>query len=223
MKLLVPFITCLSIAMCNYPHSVDLIKDYLKVNYLRNILVISCGSQYKVNSSEMLNLHHDGIWINTLDISNESAIANFEYETFFVRLSSSLSIVVDLDCNEISEFLTQMSKRILFHYERYWLIFSSNLDRSFSILSLQNINVDAEIVLAIPDTVNNSKPTYDIYEVFNPSFKRGGRLNITQLGLWNEVFGLNIALKQTKIERRRNLQGITFPSVVTVTKSAKYI
>lgn len=89
----------------------------------------------------------------------------------------------------------------------------------FSFLSFSLL--DAEIILASISSTdsmvgNNNEYNYSIHEVFNPSSKRGGKLNITQLGHWNNKDGFKISLKQTKIERRRNLNGIALSSVISL-------
>lgn len=205
-----------SIINCTYSQTDTLIKDYLNLNNLHAVLLISCKDQYNVNLIETIfTLQHHRFWINVLDISNQSSIDDFDYDNFFIRLSNTHCVVVDLDCNETNKFLEDISNRIMFHYERNWLIISSDFNKSFDILSQQNINIDSEVSLAIPEPETN-RQNYDIYEVYNPSSKHGGQLNMTRLGYWNKSTGLIIAMNQTKIERRRDLQGITFSSIITV-------
>lgn len=216
MILLVHFVV-LNIISSGYAYNALLIKDYVKYNYVTTILLVSCGSGYESNGIETIkNLQTHGIWINVWDISNELIISDFDYKHFFLRLSHPPCVMVNLDCNQTSAFMAQMSKRIMFHYERNWLMFSASLERSFDILNRQNINVDADILLAVRVEENDESDQYDTYEVFNPSGTRGGRLNVTKLGSWNKKIGLDIPSKQTKIERRRNLTGLTFPAVITV-------
>lgn len=57
---------------------------------------------------------------------------------------------------------------------------------------------------------------YHIFEVFNPSFLRGGQLNITQIGYWNLRDGFSMSTPQTKIERRHDLKGIWFHTATAV-------
>lgn len=219
MRLHALLVVCGSILVCTHCQTATLIKDYLQMNNLNTVLLISCGNKYNVHSMETLNaLHQHRIWINVCDFSNESRIADFDYNKFFMRLSNAHCVVMDLDCNQTSAFMAEISNRMLFHYERNWLIFSSSFNKSFDILSQQNINVDAEVSLVVPVEQENDNFNYDLYEVYNPSRKHGDRLNITLLGNWNKNVGFNIPVRQSKIERRRNLQGITLSSVITVTK-----
>ncbi len=58
--------------------------------------------------------------------------------------------------------------------------------------------------------------SYQIFEVFNPSFVRGGKLNITQIGHWNRTAGYSLATWQTKIERRHDLKRLWFQTAIAV-------
>lgn len=194
--------------------NVNLIKDFIKTNYLTTILIISCDNE--LTSMETKSIDFNGrIWFNVLDISDGLMLEDFNYNKFFDRYSHPHGVVVNFECNQTNSFLMQMSQRYLFHNERFWLMFTANLEKTFTILSQQNINVDAEIIIALP--IDHFEENYDIYEAFNPSSVRGGHLNITALGNWNRKDGLNIPVRQTKIERRRDLQGITLLSVTSVT------
>lgn len=221
MRLHVLLVLCGSILVCINSQTATLIKDYLNGNNLNTALLITCDSQNNFNAMEtLLTLQYHRIWISVWDISHESPIADYNYDQFFMRLSNTHCVVVDGDCNQTSSFMSEVSSRILFHYERHWLIFSSSFNESIDILGQQNINVDAEVSLAIP-VERTDHDNYDIYEVYNPSSKHKGRLNVTRSGYWSKRTGLNMSQNQTKIERRRNMQGITFSSVITVRIASK--
>ncbi|KAJ6647072.1 Ionotropic receptor 75a [Pseudolycoriella hygida] len=219
MKLHVALVLFGSITICICSQSTSLVKDYLTYNNLNTVLLIPCRNEPTVDSIRNLRtLQEYGGWTNVRDIADESLTT--DSDKFFVRLSNAHCVVVSLDCNETIEFLSKASDRKLFHYERNWLIFGSNLSRSYDILREQNINVDAEVTLAIP---LESDRSYELYEVYNPSSKHGGRLNVTRCGQWSESTGFHITFKQTKTQRRQNFNGITFPAVVTLRKVPKDI
>ncbi|KAG4074482.1 hypothetical protein HA402_015771 [Bradysia odoriphaga] len=183
-----------------------LIKDYLKTKLLSTLLLISCGNEtYPLADVRSLN----GFWINVWDVSRESMLTDFNYNQFFGRYSHPHGVVLNLDCDRTDSLLIQLSKRILFHKERFWLMYTSNLEKASSILSSQNIKVDAEIVLAVPDNFNY-EDSYNIYEVFKLSSVHGREthFNLSQLGDWNKSDGFNIPGKQSKTERIRNLRDI---------------
>lgn len=187
-----------------------LFKDYIESNDINVVLLVSCETDDELTKvvQSIKDLQHRGIWTNVWDISTEVASNN----QFFDRYSSPPGVVIDLQCNRTKSFLAEMSKRVLFHQQRKWLMWSESRDEAFDYLSNENVNFDAEIIVAIP---SRQGLDYGIYEAYNPSYRRGGRLNITAMGQWNKVTGWNVS-SQTKIERRRNLNGITFPTVVPV-------
>ncbi|XP_037041261.1 ionotropic receptor 75a-like [Bradysia coprophila] len=161
--------------------------------------------------SSIKDLQHRGIWTNVWDIS---ADVNSH---FFDRYTNPPCVVIDLRCNKTKFFLGEMSKRVLFHQQQKWLMWSESRQEAFDYLNDENINFDAEIIVAIP----SGQGFYGIYEAYNPSYRRGGRLNITEMGQWNEAMGWNVMMNQTKIERRRNLNGLAFPTVVTLANIPK--
>lgn len=123
-----------------------LVNDYLIANNLKVCVLLSCNRDDD-NLKLFNNIHRKSdIWYSFYDISNEP----IEYESLLMRLSHHIGVVIDLNCSEIVEFLREISKRIFFHHERYWLMFSSDLNQTFDVLQKQNINVDAEVSIAIP-------------------------------------------------------------------------
>lgn len=122
-----------------------LIKDYLKINNLKTVLFVDCKQRpYAIDTTIFFQNH--GIWIS---LWNMSQISDFNYNTFFIRVTHPFSIVFDLECNNTVEFLNEFSQRNMFHLERFFLVFSSNLKIAYDKLSSQNINSDAEITLAV--------------------------------------------------------------------------
>lgn len=91
----------------------------------------------------------NNIWINHWDISSEANLSNFNYPDFFIRSSHPICVIVNSECNETNSVLKEISKRTMFHFERYWLFFGRHDDDVFNILSGQNINVDAEVAIAV--------------------------------------------------------------------------
>ncbi|XP_051154126.1 ionotropic receptor 75a-like isoform X2 [Leptopilina boulardi] len=49
---------------------------------------------------------------------------------------------------------------------------------------------------------------FHLYDVYNPSFRHGGKLNVTFMGSWEPNDGLKMEFDQYKYERRRNLNGL---------------
>lgn len=122
-----------------------LIRDYLNTNNLKICVLSSCNGN---GNLEVLNAFEDRSdrWYNFVDI----AVQSDEFDTLFARFSHQIGVVIDLNCPETVEFLREISKRMLFHRERYWLMFSQDVNRTQDMLQKLNVNADAEITVAIP-------------------------------------------------------------------------
>lgn len=101
-----------------------------------------------------------------------------------------------------------------------WLIFSSNLSHVMEILNDDAFTISTDIIVAVPSAGN-----YVLYDVYNPCKDRGGLMNVTYFGTWNSKTGLDVTLRQSKIQRRSNLHGmklkvgliVSSPSIINVT------
>lgn len=205
------------ITVCTCSPIVTLLKNYLSLKNLKTVLLVSCDNKPNINPIELeVSLKHEEIWLNVWDITNKDFIPHFDYDHFFIRLSNTPCVIMDVDCNATDAFMEEISKRRLFHYERSWLIFGSDYNRSIAVLRHQSINVDAEISLVIPGEVENHNEMFDVYDIYSVSNKYDSLLNVTRSGDWDDVRGLTIESKQTKIENRRNLHGITLSAAITV-------
>lgn len=205
----------LTILTSGLSNNIPLLKDYIESNDdIKVVLFISCEKDNELFKIESIKeLQHYGLWTNVWDISTELAFTDFNFYWFFGRYSHPPCIVINLECNQTRALMAEMSKRVFFHHERSYLMFSESVEKAFDILNQENVNFDAEILLAIPSA---GQELYNIYEVFNPSYSRGGRLNIAPMGLWSQEIGWKQTVQQTKIERRHDLNGITFPTVIPV-------
>lgn len=205
-------IVILTIATSTVSFNVSILQDYTKANDITVVLLISCEQDNELLKLKTVeNLQYHGLWTSVWDISMEMNLNDFDFHKFFGRYSNPPGVVINLECNQTKALMTEMSKRVFFHHERKWFMLSGSLEEAFDILNRENINFDAEINLAIP----TEQDFYDIYEVYNPSYSRGGRLNITAVGRWSGEIGWD-TVKQTKIERRHDLNGITFPTIIPV-------
>lgn len=130
----------------NYP----LIKDYLQWNNIKANVFVSCG---RLDWREIKNnLLNNDIYFNHWDMSYEADVSNFNYQHFFVRTTYPICVTVDWECNKTSSMLHEISKRIMFHYERHWLMFGSSAEEMFVTLSGEYINVDAEVAVVVEAT-----------------------------------------------------------------------
>lgn len=129
--------------------SISLIKDYLDYVDIRTILFVSCESRYDM-SKIITELHKTNTYVNVWNISEESDLSKLNYTQFFIRLQNPITIVINLNCAHINDFLQKASQKIFFHLERTWLMFSNNISQTYDVLLPQNINMDAEISSVIP-------------------------------------------------------------------------
>lgn len=125
----------------------SLIKDYLEWSHIKAILFVTCE---RPTSDDLENikiyLKKNDIYLNHWDISSDLNVSSFNYKQFFTRLTYPICIALNWECNQRDWVLKELSKRILFHYERTWLIYgSSSIEQIFKRLSEEYINVDAEI------------------------------------------------------------------------------
>lgn len=145
------------------------------------------------------NLKYYGFFdISRLNYSNIEAIMRINYHKF--------AVIIDASCNETKKLFDICSSLSFFNASYNWLMLSSDLNATINLLNHQNINLDAEITLAVADGDKNTSSIFVLYDVYNPSFKYRGKLVITSKGTFEH--GFNWTLKGTKLERRRNLQGI---------------
>lgn len=81
------------------------------------------------------------------------------------------------------------------------------------------LTIATEFTLAL---AHESDDTYELYDVYNPSYRHGGKLNVTYMGYWNNEDGLKNFLQQFKYNRRQNMYGMIL-NVSTIVISLVYI
>lgn len=74
-----------------------------------------------------------------------------------------------------------------------------------------NLNIDAEVTVVIPSITG----WYDVYDVYNPAFERGGQLKVSKIGFYNSS-GFSFTTQESKYMLRRNFDGVQFKTVVVV-------
>lgn len=57
---------------------------------------------------------------------------------------------------------------------------------------------------------------YELSDVYNPSVKRNGSFRMGRIGNWSEITRLKMNERNSKFDRRHNLEGITFFSGIIV-------
>lgn len=180
-----------------------LINDFMEYFHLKLGIMFFCKDlPYPIGDYYM-----SYIPIETFNVNESLNILHFDHRT--------LGIVFDINCERTKEIFEVFSINNFFNRSYNWLMFAENLEHASESLEKENINIDAEITLAIPS--ENDSGVLKLYDVYNPCFKRGGILNLTNKGIWSKINGLEITLTQSKIDRRSNLNKLTLHAGVVIT------
>lgn len=121
----------------------------MKFNNIPICVFLSCDNVVD-RMKNGIGFQRDGIWVNWWSVSAKSNVRILNYTNILARLTLPVSVVINLECDQATEVMNEISSRRMFHYERFWLMFGRNRDEAFAILQNQFINVDAEIYLALP-------------------------------------------------------------------------
>ena len=78
---------------------------------------------------------------------------------------------------------------------------TKNEKLSLNILRNLPLSINAELTLSMQNSEN-----FTLYDVYNPSYRHGGKLNVTYMGYWKNQEGIRIFLNQYKYIRRGNLR-----------------
>lgn len=124
----------------------QLIRDYLLYTNVQTVLLVTDESETTFKIKESRNLQADGIWMNHWTGSDSR---DFDFDHFFLRSSQQICVVINLASNRTPIILHEISQRNMFHFERSWLMFDTNNQQMFSVLSAENVNVDAQISNAV--------------------------------------------------------------------------
>lgn len=119
-------------------------------------------------------------------------------------------------CYTFLIFLLKFSaSQIPYNISYFWLSIANGSQIPKNILKPLPLTIDSEFTLALADEINDH---YELYDVYNPSYRHGGELNVTYSGYWNEQEGLKNFLQQYKYLRRQNLNQMTLNvSIVVIT------
>lgn len=124
----------------------QLVQHFLVENYIKTVLFLSCASPQDTHRlrKEAQKLH---VWTASADISKDIGL---DVERLFYYKNHRVAVVADLDCPRMGSVLGEVSKRTYFHQRYFWLIFANHVNQSVAMLGEENINVDAEITVAVP-------------------------------------------------------------------------
>lgn len=129
-----------------------------------------------------------------------------------------LGIHFDTTCSETRKIFDEFSRFNFFNASYIWLLLTDDSESLFEVLSFQNINVDAEITVAVKTNQN----TAQLFDVYNPSSRSNGEVVIQPKGTWDDANGLNITLNGSKFDKRSDLKGIYIQSGIVATAVPKH-
>ena len=100
-----------------------------------------------------------------------------------------------------------IGERLPFNESYFWLLHTTAGDRlPLELLDRLPLSVNAELTLAVRG--NGSTDRFELYDVYNPSYRHGGELNVTEMGYWKAGQGVHNKLTQYKYKRRGDLRGM---------------
>lgn len=217
MKLGIVVVLLLAIILSTWTLNIEenLVLDFLNHLNLKHGIVFFCGG---ISANIRNLLRNDTKYMGAFDMNSDDFQQNSL--NLIMKIDHRLiGVIFDLTCNETEDILKDFSLGKYFNASYNWLMIAEDYEESVKLLKQQNINLDAEITLVVPDNSTNSLMLFDIY---NPCHKNGGILNVTEKGNWNENEGFKVTLTQHKIYRRSNLNGVTFEAGVVATEVPKH-
>jgi hypothetical protein len=197
LKVFFPIFLCLNKSQALLGESSKFFVDFLDEVKTSTGIIFSCEKSIKTekwrssiqNDFKYFSFHY----ISTLNITELNLVMKFKYH--------KIGIIIDLNCDEIENFFEFISEMNFFNSSYNWLLLSDHYQTSVKLLECQNINIDAEITLAIATGDN-----FILYDIYKPSHKYHGDLIMTYKGSYDEKF--NITLNGSKFQRRSDLRGI---------------
>ena len=117
-------------------------------------------------------------------------------------------------------FFKQFNQNNLpFNESYFWLIMTKDEEIPLNSLRELPLSINAEMTLALHKLDN-----VILYDIYNPSYRHGGKLNVTYMGYWHNQEGVKVDLNQYKYSRRGNLHGLSLNfSIVVIFSSVPVV
>lgn len=183
-----------------------IVLDFLKFNNLNSGICFYCG---QLSRDWFKTIENDFVYLSYQKLKPEK-LRKFEEYKIFVFNQPKVGVIFDTTCNKTGDLFEKFSALKFFNASYSWLMFADNFEISTKMLRSQNINLDAEITLA----VNKNETSLDLFEVYNPNPRTNGKLVVDPIGQWTPKSGYNVTLKETKYQRRSNLNGVVFRAAI---------
>ncbi|XP_034935547.1 ionotropic receptor 75a-like [Chelonus insularis] len=186
-----------------------LIGDYFENLIIKHVVVFGCWETYEAIKLSRLIMKRN-CEVSYINIQENLDIKKILYVNYY-----KLGIVLNLDCSQSQSIFDQFSKQQLRHNESYYWLMSTVQNSIPEYFYHLPLNIASEMTLAM-----RNNDSYILYDVYNPSYRHGGKLNVTYMGNWTKKNGnkggLNIVLTQYKYQRRGNLYGLTLNASIVI-------
>lgn len=139
--------------------------------------------------------------VSNLDMSEILKVNNYR-----------IGVILDFDCPLSKIIFEQFSQQRLFFNESYhWLVLTELIVLPTEVLKNIAFTVESEMTFA-----SRRENSYLLHDVYNPSYRHDGALNVTFKGVWSLRDGLNDELTQYKYIRRGNFHGLSLNLSIVV-------
>ncbi|XP_046625652.1 ionotropic receptor 75a-like isoform X1 [Neodiprion virginianus] len=174
--------------------------DFFERKFIRQVTVFACWDNH-----EQVNFYHHStvskLKLTYIPIPSDA----LDMRRLLTVNYYTLGIILNLDCRYSDSVLSEFSRQQLPYNQSYhWLLVTKLDTPPITMLHDLPLTIDTEMSVAVKSGLD-----YILYDVYNPSYRHGGILNVTYMGKWNQYSGLDIKLTQYKYQRRANLEGLS--------------
>ncbi|KAJ0175499.1 hypothetical protein K1T71_008658 [Dendrolimus kikuchii] len=183
-------------------------------NILTIINILQCKNIYNVNIINC-DKSFDIITVNKILAQNKMRTQFINIGDDFIRNSNKydpkIGIVLNTACKSWKDTFDNIDVKYSFKYPFVWLIIINNVSATVNVLSQYPIQVDADVTITCK--INDTKETFELYEIFNTGFYRNGTFQVQYKGPWNSTKN-----KTNNYLTRMDLSGVLIKVTVVVTR-----
>ncbi|XP_063982332.1 ionotropic receptor 75a-like isoform X2 [Diachasmimorpha longicaudata] len=172
---------------------VDFIRDYYEASNIHQIVIFACWDYAVEVSRNIMGLDTVVTYQSTTDDINLTDILRVNYY--------HLGIVLDFDCPFSERIIDKFSDHLPFNESYHWLILSNLSPIPKDYLESLALTIASELTSAI-----RKGNQFQLYDIYNPSYRHGGSVNVVDKGQWTPNDGLQNKLSEYKYIRRADLQ-----------------
>ncbi|KAG8041732.1 hypothetical protein G9C98_007036 [Cotesia typhae] len=169
-------------------------RDYFDSIHVYQLIVFGCWNLQEVHDFARNVMRQEA------KVSYNEIRDNINLENTLRLNAQTLGVILDFDCPSSDLILNQFSRQLAFNESYRWILLTESLEFPTPSLRDLPLSVASEMIVAIRQ--NN---TYKLYDVYNPSYRHGGVINVTLMGYWTPEHKLvNNFKHQFKYHRRQN-------------------